>query len=89
MPQKNCFVIRNDLDQPLTLNIEPEGCFFPLGTGEEVLVTDIFTAAPVTIKLSESEKGETIVSIWPGDGDVRVEKEGVDRLDQIQEGALV
>ena len=50
---------------------------------------DVFTTAPVTVILNHSDKGDPIVSIWPGDGDVRVEKDGVDLLDQIQEGALV
>jgi hypothetical protein len=89
MAYQNRFVIRNDLSKPLTLNIEPEGAFFPLGKGEEVSVIDVFTAAPVTLKLTNSEKGDPIVSIWPGDGDVRVEKEGVDVLDLIQESVGV
>jgi hypothetical protein len=67
------------------LNIEPEGAFFPLGQGEEVSVTEEFTAAPVTVKLSLSATGEPIVSIWPGDGEVRVAKGGVDVLDLIQD----
>jgi len=69
----------------LTLNIEPEGCFFPLGKGEEVAVTDAFTSIPVTVKLTRSDKGDLIISIWPGDGDVRVEKDGVDVFDLIQQ----
>ena len=86
MVQHNRFVICNDLSKCLTLNIEPEGAFFPLGKGEEVSVTDVFTSAPVTVKLTKSDKGEPIVSIWPGDGDVRVEKDGVDVFDLIQKG---
>ena len=89
MAYNNRFVIRNDLSKSLTLNIEPEGAFFPLGKGEEVSVIDVFTAAPVTLKLTNSEKGDPIVSIWPGDGEVRIEKEGVDVLDLIQEGVCV
>ena len=46
MAQQNRFMIRNDLSKPLTLNIEPEGSFFPLGNGEEVSVIEVFTAAP-------------------------------------------
>ena len=73
MVHHNHFVIRNDLSKSLTLNIEPEGAFFPLGQGEEVSVTDVFTTAPVTVKLSSSDQGNPIVSLWPGDGDVTVE----------------
>jgi hypothetical protein len=87
MAQRNHFVIRNDLSSPLTLNIEPEGVFFPLGKGEEVSVVDEFTTAPVTIKLATSDKGEPVVSLWPGDGEVRVMKDGSDVFDLIEKGA--
>jgi hypothetical protein len=86
MAHHNHFVIRNDLSQSLTLNIEPEGAFIPLGQGEEVSVIDVFTTAPVTVKLANSDKGDPIVSLWPSDGAVRVEKNGVDVFDLIQKG---
>jgi len=86
MSHGNQFIIRNDLHTPLTLNIEPEGAFFPLGRGEEVSVRDTFTTAPVTVKFTASERGEPIVSIWPGDGEVTIEKDGVDILDLVQKG---
>jgi hypothetical protein len=89
MAHHNQFVIRNDLSRPLILNIEPEGAFFPLGRGEEVSVFDAFTTAPVTVKLTNSDRGEPILSIWPGDGEVRVEKNGVDVLDLLQKGVGV
>jgi hypothetical protein len=79
------FVLRNDLSKSLTLNIEPEGAFFPLHKGEEVSVIDVFTTIPVTVKLSNTDKGEPIVSLWPGDGELRVEKGGVDVLELIQQ----
>jgi hypothetical protein len=89
MANHNHFVIRNDLSKSLTLFIEPEGALFPLGKGEAVSVTDVFTMAPVTVRVSSSDNGDPIVSIWPGDGDVRVEKDGIDVLDLIQNGAGV
>jgi hypothetical protein len=89
MAHHNHFVIRNDLSKSLTLAIEPEGAFFSLSKGEEVSVFDVFTAAPVTVKFTNSDKGEPILSIWPGDGDVRVEKDGVDVLDLLQKGVGV
>jgi hypothetical protein len=55
MAHRNQFVIRNDLSKSLFLNIEPEGAFFPLGKGEEVSVFDLFTTAPVTVKLTNSD----------------------------------
>lgn len=81
MVRHNRFVICNELSKPLSLNIEPEGAFFPLEKGEQVSVIGVFTDNPVTVKVGNSDKGEPIISIWPGDGEVRVEKEGVDVLD--------
>jgi hypothetical protein len=75
------FIIQNELPGPVTLNIEPEGVFHRLGHGEAVTVIDGFVAHPVTVRLSRSDEGEPIVSVWPGDGEVRVEKEGIDVLD--------
>jgi hypothetical protein len=89
MAHHNQFVIRNDLSGPLVLNIEPEGAHFPLGKGEEVSVFDVFRTAPVTVKLTSSDRGEPILSIWPGDGEVTVKKDGVDVLDLIQKGVGV
>jgi hypothetical protein len=86
MAHHNRFLIRNDLDKELTLNIEPEGAFFALPRGEEVSVLDLFTTAPVTIRLTRSKNSAPILSIWPGDGEVRIEKDGVDVLDLIQRG---
>src|SRR5205814_1884920 len=89
MTHCNRFVIHNDSPRSLTLNIEPEGAFFPLGRGEEVSITDTFRELPVTVKLTTSDKGDPIISLWPGDGEVRVEKGGVDVFDLIQKGAGV
>jgi hypothetical protein len=87
MTHHNRFIIRNDSPDSLTLNIEPEGAFFPLVRGEEVSVIDEFTTAPVTVRLTASAKGDPILSIWPGDGEVRVEKDGVDIFDLIQKAS--
>ena len=35
-----------------------------------------------------SDNGETIISLWPGDGQVRVEKDGVDVFDLIEKSAF-
>jgi hypothetical protein len=87
MSRQNHFVIRNDLPRTLHLSIEPEGALFPLAMGEEVSVIDRFTTDPVTVKFTTSEAGDPILSIWPGDGEVRVEKGGDDVLDLLlQEG---
>lgn len=85
----NHFVIRNELSQTLTLNLEPEGAFYPLRGGEKVTVREEFTASPVSITLTSSDNGDPILSIWPGDGEMRVEKDGVDLLDLLQRDAGV
>ena len=77
----NRFLIRNDRSEPLTLCVEPEGAFFPLGNGEEVAVTEEFKSLPVSVTIGDSDSGELIVSIWPGDGEMRVQKDGVDVFD--------
>jgi hypothetical protein len=68
------------------LNIEPEGVQFSLASGEKVIVRDTFESEPVTLRV-ESDRGDTIISIWPGDGEVRVVKDGVDLFDLIQKDA--
>jgi len=84
MARRNQFIISNSMAKPLLLAIEPEGSFYPLQKGQEVSVTDRYTSAPVTVKVTNSEQGDTILSIWPGDGDVTIEKDGVDVLDLVQ-----
>jgi len=81
MTTQNRFVIRNCSPKTLALNVEPEGVFFPLGQGEEVSVRDTFSTAPVTVKITTTDAGDPVLSIWPGDGEVKVEKDGVDVLD--------
>ena len=85
MTNHSRFVIQNDLPGPVIVNIEPECVQVSLSSGETVTVRDVFEEAPVTLKV-ESDKGDTIISIWPGDGEVRVEKDGVDVFDLIEKG---
>jgi hypothetical protein len=81
MAGQSKFVIQNDLGRPMILNIEPEGMFFRLDDGQEVSVTDSYHIAPVTLKIARENGGDPIVSIWPGDGEVKVEKDGIDVLE--------
>lgn len=78
MAQHNHFLIYNDSPSILTLNIEPEGALFLLKRGEEASVFDKFKTIPVALKWTTSDKGESIVSLGPGDGEVRVGKDGID-----------
>jgi hypothetical protein len=86
MPTESSFVIRNDCSTPLLINVEPEGVFVPLRQGEQVCVKDRFFHEPVTLRISSSGNGANIISVWPGDGDVCVEKEGVDVLESLANG---
>ncbi len=83
MATQSRFIIRNDRLKPVALVIEPEGVVFPLGAGQEVSITDGFTKAPVTLFVSGKDDEAPIISIWPGDGDVRVEKDGMNVFDLI------
>lgn len=65
----------------MMLNSELEGVFFQLPEGQEVLVTDLNSSAPVTLKISSENGDDPILSIWLGDGEVKVEKDRVDLLD--------
>jgi hypothetical protein len=86
MPNENRFVVANDSKSSAELFIEPYGASFALGPGEEVTVTDVFTNHPVTVKLGLSAQGDRVVSLWPGDGEMKVEKGGIDVLDLLQKG---
>ena len=80
------FVIQNDLSAAVIVNIEPESFEFPLASGEKVTIKDAFEKEPVTLKV-ESDKGDTIISVWPGDGKITVEKNGVDVMALIDKNA--
>jgi hypothetical protein len=88
MSQHNQFMIENHLSRPLILNIEPECAQFSLRAGDKVTVWDRFDKEPVTLRV-EGQSGETIISVWPGDGEVRVEKDGVDLFSLIEKDRAV
>lgn len=81
MATKGFFRIENRSSNVVILYIEPEGAAIPLNCGDEVSVYDLFAKSPVTLRVSKSESGEVCISIWPGDGDVKVEKGGVNVFD--------
>ena len=72
MPKRNKFLLQNASSCRLVLSVEPEGVLFPLDSGEEVFIQDIFMKEPVTLKVEDSNKDETTISIWPGDGEVTI-----------------
>lgn len=85
MAHPNRFLVRNDSPTTLTPNIEPKGAFFLLQKGEEVCVFDEFKTTPVSLHWTTSDQGAPIVSLWPGDGEIRVEKNGIDVFDLLQQ----
>jgi hypothetical protein len=72
------------LPNRVIVNVEPECVQVHLASGEKVTVQNAFENEPVTLKV-DSDNGQTIISVWPGDGDVRIEKDGVDVFDLVQE----
>jgi hypothetical protein len=76
--------IQNDRPERVIVNVEPECVQVRLASGEKLTVHDAFEKEPVTLKV-DSENGHTIISVWPGDGEVRVEKDGLDVFDLVQE----
>jgi hypothetical protein len=85
MSHHSRFIIQNDLSGLIVVNVEPESIQVPLASGEKVMVEDRFEKEPVTIKV-EADKGDTIISLWPGDGKVRVEKDGLDVFESAEKG---
>jgi hypothetical protein len=86
MTNHSRFVIQNDTPNSLIVNIEPECVQVPLTFGVKLTVQERFENDPVTLKV-ESSNGETIISVWPGDGEVRVEKNGVDVFELVEKDA--
>lgn len=74
------FIENDDCGKPLIINVEPECHHVGLANGERVTVHDSFACAPVSLHV-EIDHGDVIISVWPGDGDVRVEKDGINLLE--------
>ena len=86
MRNQSRFAMQNDGSKAITVNIEPECTHFMLRAGETLIVRDAYETDPVNLKV-ESENGDTVISIWPGDGDLKVEKNGVDVFDLIHKSS--
>lgn len=80
MYNTNKFFISNNSSTPIVINIEPYGVFYHLKQGHDVLVSESYDTAPLTIKITSEDDGMLVYSIWPGDGDVVVTHQGVDVL---------
>lgn len=73
--------MRNDFCGSILVAVEPEGAVVSLSEGEEIHITDTFENEPVTLNVSTNEKGWPVIAVWPGDGSVRVDKDGINILD--------
>jgi len=84
MIHRNHFVIHNATEKTFSLFIEPEGVSFALQCDQTVTIRDDFFNVPVTLRIGSDSDGNSILSIWPGDGRVTVEKDGIDVLDMLR-----
>lgn len=82
-PTANNFVFQNKTGQKLLLSIEPEGVLYALANDEKVSIRDEFVEKPVTLTATRGDGNEVIISIWPGDGELSVEKDGQNVLELI------
>lgn len=85
----NQSVFRNACEVSLSLYIEPEGALFMLPPGEEVVLRDHYSKMPMTLKYSHDSEGGPILSIWPGDGELIVTKDGIDVLELLSQDSVV
>ncbi len=78
MTAQNVFNIKNGMQIPLEIHIEPEAVIITLQENESVAVYDAFTMEPATVSVEKESKSHLVLSVWPGDGNVSVRKNGVD-----------
>ena len=48
-----------------------------MSPGEKVMIYQSYSTHPVTVKIEILKDGEVAAVIWPGDGTIRVEKDGL------------
>ena len=71
------FTIDNDSTRPFSIHVEPEGFVVILQPGEHVTVRDEYDKFCLTVRMGIDDRGATVLSIWPGDGFVGVERDGI------------
>lgn len=81
MAKHNHFILRNDYNEKLPVAIEPEGTFVILNNREDLTVFEQYNDEPLTLYVSTNKEGLPTIAIWPGDGTIRVEKNGVNVLE--------
>ena len=81
MMTKMKFDILNKTAKGIHIEIEPECWWFKLEPGESATVPGEYEKTPVTFRLSDDPEGGLNAAVIPGDGEVVVEKEGKNVLD--------
>jgi|688.fasta_scaffold1203069_1 hypothetical protein len=81
MSNASQFLIDNDTGHDFAVHIEPECFVVQLKQGDCLTVRETYSVAPVTLRIGKDERDRTVISIWPGDGDVVVERNGVSVMD--------
>lgn len=71
------FMIDNDSDDDFAVHIEPECFVVRMKQGDCLTVRESYSKSPVTVRVGKDQTGQTVVSLWPGDGEIVVEKDGV------------
>ena len=81
MPDSTKFTIENDCKSELSVWVEPEAHPVPLLPGEELVIHDKYQKSPLTVRVSQDDAGLPMLSIWPGDVEAIVKKNGQNVLD--------
>ena len=75
------FQIRADVPSGRMMIVsEPEGGVIYVHDGETIVIiedTDNTGDSPLTLVPSVDDDGTPVISVWPGNGDIRFEKDGV------------
>lgn len=74
MSSISTFSIQNKTPRRIEGHLEPECWPFSIDVGESLMIRGTYDAEPPSIQLSDGENGPVFVAIFPGDGDVTVEK---------------
>ena len=83
MPNTTEFLIDNDTGDDFAVHIEPECFVVQMKHGECLTVRDEYSISPVTVRIGKDHRSRTVISLWPGDGDVVVEKNGINVMEGI------
>lgn len=83
MTIRSSFVIENKSSKSLEFHLEPECWPFSLESEKSMVVRCNYEAEAPSVQFSDADDGSIFGAVFPGDGDVAVEIEGVNILDGI------